>query len=737
MSKPAKRIELFLSIGDASWPALKARIEEGMSELGGAWVELSVGTDLDVEAMLEEPATILVTWDGQEKRRLTMRLARARFLDERDGYLHYELELRPSFWFLGLDQNTRKFRDLPTEPIVSKVLGEGSVAHAWRTTRPSASHPYCMQYRETNLAFVSRMLEFEGFYYTFDPDGAMIIGDTSSASPEVEGGAEFDLIDASGALSHGDFGITAFERGAVVGSGKATVNDYNWKTPALPLLASATGARDTFLEVYDYPVGYRDPGTGQTLAKLRVEALCAEKRFVEGTSTVLGFTPGRIFSFTHEEAMSFSGRYLLVHVEHSYRVEDGIVHYENTFRATPADVPFRPAVVTPRPEIQGNHTVMVRGPVGEEIHTDAYGRAKVQFHWDREAKGTDEDSRWIRMAQEISTSIALSRVGWEISVGYIDGDPTRPMGLARQINGQMVPMYSQPAFKNRMTIRTETYPGKAGFNEMRMEDSQGSMTIDWHAQKDWKNVIRHDRNETIGQNLTVYVEKESSRTVEKNQTIDIGADQTRTIGGDVVDKVELDRTHSIGGNEAITVTSGADLSVTGNNVESVGGSRITRAGNDENGAIDRAIQESFTRVVGGAQIAMAGGSVAHEGGELLIESASGSKLTIATEQSIKQAVTGRLGTFVSGFVLRKSLSDMSVSAKKTTVDVGASAIFRSAERMELRSREIELVSSASIALQAGGLSIEMTPGSVTITGPLKQQSGTKITVRGNPEKLTP
>ncbi|MRG92156.1 type VI secretion system Vgr family protein [Polyangium spumosum] len=737
MSKQALRIEVFLSIGDASWPALRARVEEGISELGGAWVEVAVGTDLDVEAMLEETATLVILWDGQEKRRFTMQLARGRFLDEEDGHLHYELELRPTLWFLGLDKNTRKWRDQRAEPIVSKVLGEGSVAHAWRTTRQSDLQPYCMQYRETNLAFVSRMLEFEGFYYTFDPDGTMILGDTSSASPEVEGGAEFELIDAAGALAHGDFGVTSFERGAAVGSGKATVNDYNWKTPALSLLASATGAKDTHLEIYDYPVGYRSPAQGEVLARLRVEALCAEKRFVEGTSTVFSFAPARIFSFTHEEATSFSGRYLLVHVEHDYREEGGVAHYENRFRAIPADVPYRPALKTERPEIQGNHTAMVRGPAGEEIHTDAYGRAKVQFHWDREAKGSDEDSRWIRMLQEISTSIALSRVGWEISVGYIDGDPTRPMGLARQINGQMVPMYNQPAFRNRMTIRTETYPGKAGFNELRLEDSAGSMHMDWHAQKDWKNLIEHDRTETIGNNLTVLVESNSTRVVEKTQQYTIGADQTRTVGGSVINKVELDRTHAIGGDESIHVEVGADTAVTGSEVETVGGTRYTRAGNDEAGSIDRNIQKTLTRIVGGSQISMAGGSVAHEGGKVLVEIASGSKVTVAIDESIKQAVADKHGTFVSGYVLRKSKGDMSVSAKKTTVNVGASAIFRSAERMELRSKAIELVASASIALRGEGLTIEMTPSGVSITGPLKQESGTKITYRGNPEKLTP
>ncbi len=732
-----KRIELLLSIGEETFAAVSARIIEGMSELGGAWVEVSVGTDLDLEAMLEEDGTLTIAQGGFEIRRFTMRLASCRFIDEESGHLRYELEFRPAFWFARLDKNIRKFRDQRTEEIVSTILGESSVPHAWKTTRQSASRPYEVQYRETNLDFVSRLLEFEGFYYTFDTDGTMIIADASGASPEVEGGAEYTLIESADALSHGELGITYFERGAAVAPGKATVNDYNWKTPAVSLLASATGAKDTQLEVYDYPVGYRDPGTGQMLAQLRVEALTAQKRYVEGKGTVAAFGSAHIFAFAHEEAASFSGRYCLVRVEHTYREEAGVVKYENAFRAIPASVPFRPALVTPRPTVDGNHTAMVRGPAGEEIHTDQYGRAKVQFHWDREGKGTDEDSRWIRMNQEISTSIALCRVGWEVSVGYIDGDPTRPIGLARQINGQMVPTYQQPSFSKRMTIKTETYPGKQGHNELRMEDSSGAMTMDWHAQKDWRALIENDRTESVGNNLTVFVEAESSRTVEKNQQVSIGGNQTRNIGGNVIGKVELDRSHSVGGNEQITSASEGELLVTGNDVENVGGSRISRAGTAANGAIDRAVQVSFTRIVGGSSIALAGAAISHEGGESLTEIAGGTKLTVASEQSIKQSVADKLGMFVSGFVLRKSQSDMSVSAKKTQVDVGASAVFTSAERVELRGKEIEVVASASITLKAGGLEIAMTPGEVALTGPLKKQSGSKIVVRGNAEKLTP
>ena len=730
----AKRIEVQLSIGDEAWRAVTARVVEGMSELGGAWVEIGVGEDIDLERLIEEEAALVVTWEGREARRFTMQLARVRFLDERDGHLRYELELRPSLWFLGLDKNTRKFRDERTEAIASRVLDECRVRHAWRTTRQADSQPYCVQYRETNLDFVKRLLEFEGFYYTFDPDGTMSIGDQSSASPDVEGGAEYALIEVEGALAHGEFGITSFERGAAVGSGKATVNDYNWKKPKLSLLKSATAERDAHLEIYEYPTGYRDPDTGAKLAALRLEALVATKRFVEGAGTVPTFAPARLFTFAHEEALSFSGRFLLMHVEHSYREEQGVTVYENSFRAIPEEVPFRPPLVTPYPVVAGNHTAMVRGPAGEEIHTDPYGRAKVQFHWDREATGTD-DSRWIRTLQEISTSIALARVGWEMSIGYIDGDPERPVGLARQVNGQMIPTYSQPALRNRMTIRTETYPGKQGFNELRMEDSAGSMTMDWHAQKDLKNLVRHDRTETIGNNLTVGIQHTSNRTVAKNQTYRVGGNENRTVGRDSVVMVEKDRTSSIGGSETIDVTAEASVAVDGDQTERVGGSRITQAGNADAGSIDRSTQERFTRIVGSAAISQAGGSITHEAGEMLRESVGGSKTTMANEQSIKQAVRGSF-TYQAPTVMRKSKGDMSVSAKKSKVDIGASARWSSEERVELRGRAIEITAADKLALVGASSSVEMTPGKVTMKGAVKLESSGKITVRGNPEKLT-
>lgn len=577
-----RTLSVELQLGGAAMLVRRARIEEGMSLVGSARVEVSSPDDLEMTAKLDAEAVLVVTFGGEELRRFSLRLARTTFVGEKEGALLYELELRPSLWFLGLGSNVRKWRDATTETIVSQVLGENGVRFAWRTTRPTESRPYCVQYRETHLAFVRRLLEWEGIYFTFDPDGTMVLADRSGASPPVPGQSIYRFTEVGGALEHGGFEITDFARGAAVGSGKATVSDYNWKTPSTSLLKSASGTRDVALEVYDYPVGYRSPAVGEVLAQLRLEALQAEKRFAEGSSTVPMFSPGHLFDFAHDEALAFSGSWLLVKVEHDYEAAEvftsgSAARFENRFRCIPSEVPFRPALETPRPVVAGNHTAMVRGPAGEEIHTDRYGRAKVQFHWDREAAGLD-DSRWIRTAQEISTSISLSRVGWEVSVAYIDGDADRPVGLARQINGEMTPTYGQPANKKRMTIKSETYPGKAGFNELRMDDSAGGMTMDWHGQKDIRTIVENDRFETVANNHSVLVTSGIDRTVQKNQDVTIGTNETRTLGKTYSQVVKQNRSQTVGGSETIDIGGEGSISVTGDDKETVGSLRMTMTG---------------------------------------------------------------------------------------------------------------------------------------------------------------
>ncbi len=574
-------IDMRLEVAGQSFRALRCHVDEGLSTCGRVAVEVQSFEDIDFEPLLEEDATVVITIAGIEVRRFTRRLGQAAFIGLKDDSLRYSLDLFPTFHFLRLEMDTRKFRDMTTEAIVSQVLNASGVAHQWRNTRPCASRPYTVQYRETTFDFVSRLLEFEGVYYYFEADGTMVLADDTPSEDDVAGIPLFQLRETEAAGAHGAPGVTSFTRGATTVSGKASVNDHNWKTPKTSLLASHETDRDEDLEIYDYPTGFRDPGTGKTLARLRSEALSAEKQWAEGTGNVPWFAAGRHFLFQHSEAMDFSGKYLLVRVSHAFVAafgEEEKGSYDNSFFAIPSSVPWRPLLTTQRPIVQGNHTAMVRGPVGEEIHTDTFGRAKVQFHWDREATGTDLDSRWIRVAQETSSSMVLYRVGWEVVVAYVDGDPDRPIGMARDINGQMMPTYGQPSRMNMMTIKTESYPGKMGFNELRMDDSVGGMRMDLHAQNDFLNSVENDKTEKIANNHVSLIKGGVDRSVEKNQHLSVGGNETKDVQTDYNENVRKNRTEAIGGSESIQIATSGARNVAGNDVENVGSLRLTFAG---------------------------------------------------------------------------------------------------------------------------------------------------------------
>jgi type VI secretion system secreted protein VgrG len=607
-------LDLQLVIGPSTFRVLEAEIEEGLSESTVARVVVANVTDVDFDPLIDERAILIITSKGFPIRTFTMRLGSSTFKGVVDQSLRYALELHPDFYFVKFRRNTRKFRDMKPEDIISKVLGESGVEHEFSNTRACDLRPYTVQYRESDFDFVSRLLEFEGIYYSFSDDGSIQFGDASSSHADIP--SVFELLETGGAMADDKPGITSFHRGGMTTSGTSTVNDYNWKTPDVSLLATAANERDADLEVYEYPVGYRQGDQGKVLARLRMEAQTAFRSYAKGTSSVVSFRPGVGFIFVHTEATDFSGRYMLTHVKHKLVTKyasEGQGKYENTWKAIPADVPFRPALVTPHPVIVGNHTAMVRGPEGEEIHTDTWGRAKVQFHWDREAKGTDEDSRWIRVLQETSTSIVLSRVGWEIAVSYIDGDPDRPVGISRQINGQMVPMYTQPSFKNRMTIKTESYPGKQGFNEVRLDDTPGKMVMDMHAQRDFLNQVGNNKTEKIGNDQTRLVKLGFSRSVGNDQKVEVEGNETRQIGETHKTRVKQNRNEKIGGNEQIQAAKTITLTITGNSTESVGGNVTTRVGSVSIHVPGAA--ELLNTLVGGNKGGLDAGAGGYPGGE--------------------------------------------------------------------------------------------------------------------------
>lgn len=803
-------LEVQLDTPQGALTPYHVRVVEGMSELTEATVELSLGVDDDPTELLDHDVTLAWSRGGAPVRTHALRVSEVRYLGARHGHPRFRLALRAPLWFLRLTRDVRKHRDLTAQEIVTKVLGEADIAHRWEIARTPSARPYTVQYRESTLDFVLRLLEHEGIHYVFEDDGTLVLRDRSSASPPVPGSALYTLRETAGGLAHGAEGLTALRRGARVGSGRATVNDYDWKKPAAGLLATQAGARDVALEVYEHQVGYRDKSEGDTLARLRVEAYEATKLFVAGASTVLGFGAGRAFEVGHEDGISHSGRYVLRRVEHTFvrhqpgldlevmqGLAEGASRYDNRFEAIPAEVPFRPPLVTPRPVIGGTHTAVVRGPIGEEIHTDTWGRAKVQFHWDREAKGTDEDSRWVRVLQETSSSMQLSRVGWEMTIGYVAGDPDRPLALARNINGAMIPSYPQPRNENMMTVKTETYPGKVGYNELRLDDSASTQQIYVQAELNLVSEVKHDQRETIGRDERHDVTVHLQRKVDKDQTLSVGGGETVKIA--TVDRTAVgdDRTVTIGGDDSIEVAGSSTSQVSGNDVEEVGATRMSIVGGislpkpsdlvpkpDLEGAaqsaamgvvsgggmaavtaqakalvptpdsiasklsspesllelltgnISRTARLTLDRTVGGAYLALAGGPVAHRGNKLLAELVGGLKVTTSLKNSVAQSAKDVLVRAVGGMYLVKAGTDVTTNAETSSVMVGGAAGFTAVEKIELKGERLLFEAREKLALKVGDLLIELAPEGIRMAGKVGLKAADEIQIAGEPDNVT-
>ena len=743
MSTRTVDVELHLGIGDA-FHVVAARVFEGISKLSHVEVEISSHDAIDFSPVLRGESGLTLSFDGTPARTWAFQLAKGRLAGMEEGAMRYHLEFHPRLWFLRHTKNTRKFRNLNAQQIVSQVLSENNVPFEWRTTRTPPTRKYTVQYRETNLDFVLRLLEFEGVYYTFTSDDVLVLGDRSASAEFVDGSPHYELLDAEGALDRDIVGVHEWRRRASVQSGTATVNDFNWKKPHLKLLTSKSADKDQELDVYDYPVGFRNPADGARLAQHRLESQRVRAKTAHGKGNVASFAPLRKLSFGDGGGPGFGGEHLLLDVEHLYHnavykhvltLPVGRV-YENRFVAIPSDVPFRPAWVTPRPVIEGAHTAMVRGPAGAEIHTDKYGRFRAQFHWDRDAKGTDEDSRWVRPLQESATSMVLARVGWEMSINYIDGDPDRPVGIARNINGVMVPTYGQPAQKTVMTIKTPTSPKNGGYNELRLEDMAGSQHFFVRAERDIVQVVKHDKTELIGNNETHFVSHYMNRAIEANQTVAIGENSATSAGNNFRFDVKGNRSLTVGGNELIDVGKTSATSVFGNDTEKVGGVRITIAGLETEGSINRRTEKNTTRMVGGAFIAVAMENVQTQVQKNYAELVGAVKLTMTNKGSISQVVSDKKNLLVGGAVLRQSGEDYGTGADKTSVKVGLTADLTSAERVEYRGKEVFLEAKSSLSFKAPGLEMTLTPGKTTFKGQLLLKPGDKVITTGGPDNIT-
>jgi type VI secretion system secreted protein VgrG len=456
---------------------------------------------------------------------------------------------------------------------------------------------YCVQYRESDFAFVSRLMEEEGIFYFFThADGAhkMVVADQPDAHKAVPGGA-IPFRQYSGGVRPDD-AIYSWQREQTLTAGKVVLWDDNFEMPGRNHAVTASvrqsvvagtvahklaiGGNDK-LELYDYPGGYAkrfdgvDPGGGdrasdlQNIAqdndrtvKLRMQAEEARAVTTEGASTCRQLVAGHKLTLTgHENA---DGTYVLIELQHEARAGDvGMsgsaegFEYKNRFVCVPASVPVRPARTTPRPEVAGCQTATVVGPRGEEIYVDKYGRVKVQFHWDRDGKRDANSSCWVRVATPWAGkkwgAVHLPRIGQEVVVDFLEGDPDRPIIVGSVYNAEQLPPYVLPANKTQSGVKSRSSPqgGDDMFNEMRFEDKKGSEHLHVQAQKDLSTLVKNDETRDVLHDRTTTIKNDETLTVtDGNQKITVSK------GDRTLDVTQGKQTTTVFGNETFTVKQG-------------------------------------------------------------------------------------------------------------------------------------------------------------------------------------
>jgi type VI secretion system secreted protein VgrG len=502
---------------------------------------------------------------------------------------HYSAEMVPWLWLLTRTSDSRIFQNKSVPDIVEQIFSEKGFRD-YKLSLHGSYNPreYCVQYRETDFNFIARLLEDEGIFYFFEhheDKHLLVLADSAEdhkACPK-QPAARYQT--TTGGWLEQDV-VTGIEKRQEITASKYTLTDYNFKTPGTDLKVEVTSQlalADQELEIYDHPGEYDKRAGGEHYSNLRMQEEEARITTITGTGNCRAFCCGYRFDLKNYFRSDLNNKSLvLTQVVHSASQEGTYLSgsrepdfaYTNHFTCIPFEVPFRPARITPKPVVQGSQTAIVTGPSGEEIYTDEHGRVKVQFHWDREGKKDDKTSCWMRVSQAWAGSswgaMCIPRIGQEVIVDFLEGDPDQPIIIGRVYHGSNKPPYPLPAEKTKSTIKSDSSKGGGGSNELRFEDKKGAEEIYLHGQKDWTIAILNDKNQTVGH--------DESLTVANNRTKTVGVNQTESIGANLNETVGSSKTETIAAAKALTIGAGYQVSVGAAMNETVGGAKAEEIG---------------------------------------------------------------------------------------------------------------------------------------------------------------
>lgn len=675
---------------------LAARAEAGINALSRVQFEL-VCSDREVDLTLLLGRKMRVVQSRRDGIRQVFpgTCVSVEFLGTPSGPAHYAVELRPWLWFLTRAANCRVFQDITVPDIVKEVLGDHGFGGDLidRLNQSYEPREYVIQYRESDLDFLNRLLEEEGIYYflTVEDDAEkLVLADGVGSHEQIAQGNPVDYLPMDSGGHRAADHIFDWRTGLRATTGKITLNDYNFETPRADLETQNTIPKGSHPgkdhEAYGYPGHFRANSLGETRARVRMEAEAARHHVVQGAGNAPVLAVGETFTLKGHRRASENADWMVIRAVHVMCLTsadrpplgagqamgaalfgdvNGDDPYRVLFQAVPKDEQYRAPLTTPWPEIAGVHTAVVTGPAGEEIHTDKYGRVRVQFHWDRKGAGDDTSSCWVRCMMPWTGKawgmIAIPRIGQEVVVQFEEGDPDRPLVIGMLYNADTMPPYDLPANMTQSGVKTNSSKGGGGFNELMMEDKKGAELVRFQAQRDFKQIVKNNAEITVGLetkkdgilDLTVHkdynivvktgdyninvekmdhitkVKRHQKETVDGNQTVKVGGERKDTVTGDVAHEVTR-------GNFAHEIKEGnADYTVyMGNLSTTVGMGDISTLA--PAGKIEIEAMQSIELKVGGSSIKIDQMGVTIKGA-IMVEMSASLKATV---KAVKTEVSG-------------------------------------------------------------------------------------------------
>ncbi|MBQ5965085.1 type VI secretion system tip protein TssI/VgrG [Massilia sp. ZL223] len=535
--------------------------EEGLGRLSAFTVHLlSSDGAVRVADVLGKPMTVTLATDEEGGLRYFNGIVtRFRSTGWQGEFASYEATLHPWLWLLTRSADCRIFQDLAVPDIVKQVCQAYGGVVSLSASALGGEYPplaYCVQYRETDFDFVCRLLEGAGiyFYFTHEADKhTMVLADSYAAHLSIPGygGLKFGHAVRAGAWS--EESVSSWTVGGEIASSKVVLNDFDFEKASNclsgGLLASANvaaGFEQAPYEVFDYPGNYSAAGAGNALARARIERLHGQCEQAVALTDARGLYPGGMFTLADHPRDDQNREYLVTSARYEVTGNDyasgaGGFAFRCRIGAIGKEHPYRPPASVARPVVQGPQTAIVVGKAGEEIWTDQYGRIKVQFHWDRQGKGDENSSCWVRVAQGWAGkgwgAMALPRIGMEVIVSFLEGDPDRPLVTGCLYNSDAMPPYALPASQTRSTVKSRSSKGGDGFNELRFEDKKGGEEVFMHAERDFLRVVKHDDALEVGHDQSVAIDGKQEVKVGSTIVVEAGTSIELRVGASSI-KIE-------------------------------------------------------------------------------------------------------------------------------------------------------------------------------------------------------